>query len=73
MPSAGRKGGKMKAPCKNCDRRQPGCHSVCAEYKQYDAERAKIRAERALNRQCDTESSPVHDRNTWNKAKRQNR
>lgn len=25
----------MKAPCKDCERRHPGCHSKCEEYQTF--------------------------------------
>lgn len=32
----------MTAPCKDCDRRHPGCHSECEDYKTFRAEQDKV-------------------------------
>ena len=33
----------LEVPCRDCDRRTVGCHSVCAVYQQYREERELIR------------------------------
>ena len=33
----------MKPPCKDCPRREIGCHAKCPDYVEYAAERAKAR------------------------------
>ena len=33
----------MKPPCKDCPRREIGCHAKCPDYAEYAAERAKAR------------------------------
>lgn len=33
----------LKPPCKDCKKRQIGCHSVCPEYNEYNKEREKYR------------------------------
>ena len=30
-------GGNNRAPCKNCERREVGCHARCGDYKAYRA------------------------------------
>lgn len=38
----------MNAPCKDCpDRDYPHCHMVCPRYKEYQADRERIRAIKA--------------------------
>lgn len=32
----------MSAPCKDCEKRNVGCHSRCEEYQKYSAERHEI-------------------------------
>lgn len=32
----------MKAPCRDCDRRHIGCHTICTEYKAWRREQDKI-------------------------------
>jgi hypothetical protein len=39
----------MNAPCKDCERREVGCHSVCAEYKEYNEHRERVRELRHLD------------------------
>jgi hypothetical protein len=40
------KGGDvMGAPCKNCARREVGCHSTCEDYKEYRVYVDKIKKE----------------------------
>ena len=34
---------KIKAPCKDCEKRYPGCHSHCAAYKAFRAELDRVR------------------------------
>lgn len=33
-------------PCKNCDERSSGCHSVCEDYKAFDARCKELRKRR---------------------------
>lgn len=33
----------LKAPCKDCKKRQIGCHSVCSDYIAYNNEREFLR------------------------------
>lgn len=45
----------MNCPCKECDRRQVGCHSDCDEYKTWDAwnkEKNKQRSDEKQRRDC---------------------
>ena len=35
---------KIKAPCYNCTKRNPQCHSNCEEYREYRRENNKRRA-----------------------------
>lgn len=37
----------MKAPCKDCEKRHPNCHSECEAYQAYDREN-KARQQRRL-------------------------
>lgn len=32
----------MINPCKNCQKREIGCHGKCPEYKEYQSEREKL-------------------------------
>lgn len=34
-------------PCKDCSKRQPDCHSVCPEYKEFRKEREAVYKKRA--------------------------
>lgn len=34
---------KAKVPCKDCQDRKVGCHSVCEKYKEFEKENAKVR------------------------------
>ena len=45
----------MTAPCKDCQKRYSGCHSVCEDYIEYSKECERIRQQR--NR----ESQAKHD------------
>lgn len=36
----------MKAPCKGCEKRYPGCHDKCEGYQAYAKDREQIRANR---------------------------
>ena len=36
----------MKVPCKDCENRHTGCHSECALYQAYHAEREAVSKER---------------------------
>lgn len=36
----------MTSPCRNCEKREPGCHSVCPEYLKFSEDSARRRAER---------------------------
>lgn len=36
----------MKAPCKDCEKRHPSCHSHCEEYKAFRAEIDRAREAR---------------------------
>lgn len=38
----------MVAPCKDCAKRELGCHSRCDKYKEYEEERRQIRERRLL-------------------------
>lgn len=40
--------GRYVAPCHNCEKRYPGCHSKCEAYKEYDAKNEAVRKEREL-------------------------
>lgn len=40
----------MKPPCKNCPKRQIGCHSDCPEYLEYRGKLAEEREIEKLNR-----------------------
>lgn len=35
----------VKVPCKDCNKRAIGCHSTCAEYKEYLTNREKGKAQ----------------------------
>jgi len=59
----------MRAPCKGCDRRTPGCHSVCADYRAYSEECAARRENRRLELVNSPETSTTWQKNTWRKAK----
>lgn len=39
--------------CKGCDRRAPGCHGTCEDYREYNEEREKIRNARARSQAYD--------------------
>jgi hypothetical protein len=43
----------MQAPCEKCINRKLGCHSRCAEYLKFAAERDKIRTNRQKQYQQD--------------------
>ncbi len=32
-----------RSPCKDCERRHPGCHSECEDYRKMKEEREEIR------------------------------
>lgn len=36
----------MNAPCKGCEKRELGCHSICPEYKKFAEYRIKMNEER---------------------------
>lgn len=36
----------MICPCKDCEYRREGCHSVCEPYKEFQAQAARIRQRR---------------------------
>ena len=38
----------MEAPCKNCESRKAGCHSVCEKYTAYNRYREQVRFEQML-------------------------
>lgn len=38
--------GKVKAPCKDCEDREPGCHSKCEKYIEYSKDREALREAR---------------------------
>lgn len=38
----------MEAPCKNCESRKVGCHSVCEKYTAYNRYREQVRFEQML-------------------------
>lgn len=44
----------MKAPCKNCEARAPGCHSVCGKYKELCGRFAQIREEKRKRYEADS-------------------
>ena len=44
----------MKAPCKNCEARVPGCHSVCDKYKAFRDSFAQIREEKRKRYEADS-------------------
>lgn len=56
-------------PCKNCDKRTPGCHDRCSEYISWsifhENEKESIRAEKHKYQQLDT-----HEIEAKQKAKR---
>ena len=33
----------MKSPCKDCDRRYPGCHDHCEDFKAFRAEVERVK------------------------------
>jgi hypothetical protein len=39
----------MEAPCKNCESRKVGCHSVCEKYTAYNRYREQVRFEQMIN------------------------
>ena len=36
----------LKAPCRNCNKRNQYCHSTCGDYKRFNDENEKIRNEK---------------------------
>ena len=42
-------------PCKDCENRQIGCHSVCEKYKTWRKEKDKQYKEELEKRRCDIE------------------
>ena len=43
----------MQCPCKDCDRRVSGCHSMCDDYKSWKAEQDRIVDERRKAREAE--------------------
>ena len=37
--------GKRDAPCRNCEHRRVGCHSVCEDYKDFRLQNDRTRTE----------------------------
>ena len=54
-----------QAPCKGCERRKPGCHSVCEDYLEFASYREKARRNRA-----EYQDLRDYDRVTYNKKTR---
>lgn len=38
---------RLKPPCQNCQKREPGCHSSCEEYIKYERQNNLLREKRA--------------------------
>lgn len=50
----------MNYPCRDCKRRTPGCHDVCAEYKEAHEKDRKIRKELYMERLIDYTSADTY-------------
>lgn len=46
------------SPCRYCERRHPGCHTICTDYKKYRAEQDKKMAERHVTMNSTPNKSP---------------
>ena len=46
----------MMAPCKNCEKRQLGCHATCEEYQAFEDYKKK------------TSEEKIREHNTWTKG-----
>lgn len=46
------------APCKDCQKRELGCHATCEEYLAYHAERVKTCAEQQNRNRANLPQSP---------------
>ena len=44
---------RSKPPCMDCDRRVPGCHSMCNDFKAWKAEEDRKKTERDKARDLD--------------------
>ena len=62
----------MKAPCKDCPDREVGCHSSCARYKKYQAEKEAERRKRMEDHIVNEVRYEgwVRGKKQWNRPKR---
>lgn len=61
------------APCRYCERRHPGCHTICIDYKEYRKKQDEIAAKRQLQLQSEPGMSNHVKQFLWKQMKSRKR